>query len=623
MAVHQESSEETVITQLDRGAFKRVLGVFDLFAIGYGDLGSSIYYALGITAVFALGATPISLLLAGLIFSCTALSYAEMTSMFHDSGGSASYARSVFNDLISFIAGWGLLLDYIVTIAISSFTITPYLMQFFPLLKDPLMQMAVTTAVIITLLGINITGVKQSARISFILMAVTVLTQFLIIGIGLLSIENFSQFFSQLKINQTGSLSSPSWSNFFKGTAMAMVAYTGIESIAQLSAETKSPAKTIPKAIILTTIILVIMYLGLSFVGFSLISPAQFGREYEEFPIVGIVSHLSWGSSWLVPWTAVLSGITLFVAANAGLIGASRLAFNMGEHYQLPRFLYRLHERFKTPYIALSFFGCIAIMIVILSQARMTFLADLYNFGSQIAFFSTHVSLILMRIKAPTQHRPFKAPLNIWIKGKEIPLTAIIGALSSLAVWILVVITKPDGRNLGSIWILIGVCMYFIYRKRQGMKVSGTLEIQKIKIPALEPVKISQIIVPLKHGKQLDVMQIGCMMAKFYQAKIVACHVIEVPSSLPLDITIFHRLEQATQTLKIMEAIARDQDVDLKVEVIHARHLREAIIDIVHAYQGDLVILGMNSASLSRTTSQKLFLDALAHLPCRVWFCHR
>src|SRR5580698_3898924 len=123
--------DSSVVVQLARGTLKRVLKVSDLFAIGYGDLGSSIYYALGVTALFALGATPIALGLAGIVFICTALTYAEMTSIVHDSGGSASFARLAFNDLISFIAGWGLLLDYIVTIAISAFAVGPYLAYFF------------------------------------------------------------------------------------------------------------------------------------------------------------------------------------------------------------------------------------------------------------------------------------------------------------------------------------------------------------------------------------------------------------------------------------------------------------------------------------------------------------
>ena len=166
--------KDTSIAQLDKGSLKRVLNVFDLFAIGYGDLGSSIYYALGITALFALGATPMAFLLAGFVFICTALSYAEMSSTFHESGGSASYARHAFNDLISFTAGWGLLLDYIVTIAISAFTMGPYLSYFFPELKDTYVQIGFTVAVIVGLLMLNTLGSKESTRTSFFLMIFTI-----------------------------------------------------------------------------------------------------------------------------------------------------------------------------------------------------------------------------------------------------------------------------------------------------------------------------------------------------------------------------------------------------------------------------------------------------------------
>src|SRR5271169_5552214 len=161
-------SDKETISQIDKGSLKRVLGITDLFAVGYGDLGSSIFYALGITALFALGATPLALLMAGVVFVCTALSYAELTSAFHESGGSASFARHAFNDLISFIAGWGLLLDYIVTIAISAFAVGPYLAYFFGDLHKTPVQIVFCLALILILLAMNVIGVKQSTRISLI-----------------------------------------------------------------------------------------------------------------------------------------------------------------------------------------------------------------------------------------------------------------------------------------------------------------------------------------------------------------------------------------------------------------------------------------------------------------------
>ncbi|MGH2612588.1 MAG: amino acid permease, partial [Rhabdochlamydiaceae bacterium] len=590
----KSSRKDSNVAQLDKGTLKRVLGVFDLFAIGYGDLGSSIYYALGITAFFALGATPLAFLLAGFVFVCTALSYAEMSAIFHESGGSASYARHAFNDLISFTAGWGLLLDYIVTIAISAFTIGPYLSFFFPELKDAFMQVLFTVGVILSLLALNIWGAKQSTRTSFFLMIFTVMTQLIIIVVGLCTIEDLTKFFSQIVINKPGVDYSPSWDEFFKGTAMAMVAYTGIESIAQLSAETRTPVRTLPRAIIITMFVLIFMYFGLTYIGFSVISPYEFGHVYEELPVTGIVEHLPWGSAFLTPWIGVLAAVTLFVAANAGLIGASRLSFNMGENYQLPRFLYKLHPRFRTPYTALGFFAILAIAIVALSRGRISFLADLYNFGAQIAFFSTQMSLIVLRIKRPDLQRPFKVPLNIKIKGKEIPIPAVLGAISSFAVWMLIIITKPEGRYLGFAWIGLGLLMYFAYRRKKRMTITGQLVIQKVKIPAFHPFKISQILLPLRSSNQTETVQMACEMAKLHGAEITALHIIEVPFSLPLETILPHRIQTASQVLQTAEAIAREEGVGIRLEMIRARSTAEAIMDLAALRSFDLIVLELS-----------------------------
>jgi APA family basic amino acid/polyamine antiporter len=616
------SRKDTSIAQLDKGTLKRVLRVFDLFAIGYGDLGSSIYYALGITAFFALGATPLALLLAGFVFICTALSYAEMSAAFHESGGSASYARHAFNDLISFTAGWGLLLDYIVTIAISAFTIGPYLSCFVPELKDGLIQTVFTVGVILSLMVLNILGAKESTRTSFFLMTFTVINQLILIIIGLCSIEDLSRFFSQLVINKPGASFSPSWGDFFKGTAMAMVAYTGIESIAQLSSETRTPGRSMPRAIIITVVVLMFMYFGLTFIGFSLLTPYAIGHTYEKNPIAGIVEHFAWGSDFLIPWVGVLAAVTLFVAANAGLIGASRLSFNMGENYQLPGFLYKLHPRFRTPYTALGFFALLAILIVILSRGKMSYLADLYNFGAQIAFFSTQVALIVLRIKKPDLKRPFKVPLNIKIKGKEIPIPAVLGALSSFAVWMLIIVTKPEGRYLGCAWIALGLIMYFAYRKKKQITTTGQLVIQKVKIPTFQPLKIQQILLPLRSSTQVETIQMACEMAKLHGAEMTALHIIEVPFSLPLETALPHRVQMAAQVLQTAEAIAREEEIKITLEVLRARSTAEAIMDLAKLRSFDLMVLESALSTDQNKATGHIIAEILPRSPCRIWICH-
>jgi APA family basic amino acid/polyamine antiporter len=578
------------IAQLEKEPFKRKLGIGDLFAIGYGDLGSSIYYALGITASFALGATPIALLLAGVVFICTALTYAEMTATFKDSGGSASFARRAFNDLISFIAGWGLLLDYIVTIAISIFAIAPYLAFIHGTLKEPSVHLGFSCALIGVLFLLNLFGVKHSTRISLLLTGFTLLTQFIIIAIGFFTAFPFTDVAHHMRINEAFPWS-PSWGQFWKGTAMAMVAYTGIESIAQLGAETRHPVKTLPRAVILVMFVLILMYLGISVVGLSLITPKELGTTYVNDPIAGIVQHLSFGNEVLAPWIGLLAAILLFVAANAGLLGASRLSFNMGQYYQLPRFFSYTQSKFRTPVWALAFFAILSTLLVLMSRGILDILADLYNFGAMIAFFSAHASLIALRIKQPDLKRPFRAPLNISIKGKSVPLTALIGALATLSVWVLVVITKPEGRYVGFGWMILGVTMYLFYRRHKRLASTGQLQIEKIKIPRYKPIHIKHILVPVKSSSAVKTLQLAAELARLHKAQITAIHIVEVPYSLPLDAALPPRKEAGQVLLQQAEAIAGESDVTIGTGLIRAREEEEAILQILGTSLYDLVIL--------------------------------
>jgi basic amino acid/polyamine antiporter, APA family len=598
-----DSSQRVV--HLEKESLKRILKTGDLVALGYGDLGSSIYYALGLTALFALGATPIAFALAGFVFICTALTYAEMTSMFQESGGSASFARYAFNDLISFIAGWGLLLDYIVTIAISIFAIGPYLTFFFHYLHAPDVQVGFAIGLIAVLLILNIFGIKQSMRVSFILAVFTILTQLLVIGIGLFWLLDLHQIAEDMRIAIPNKAWSPSWSEFWKGTSMAMVAYTGIESIAQLGSEAKKPAKTVPRAIIITMVILIVLYLGISLTALSALSPLDLGTKYLLDPIAGIVDSLPFGSQFLTPWVGLLAAGLLFIAGNAGLIGASRLSYNMSEYYQLPRFFYQIHSRFRTPCAALIFFASLAILIILLSRGRLAFLADLYNFGAQLAFFFAHLSLIALRIRYPDQKRPFFVRFNIRWKQYAIPIHAVIGCLATFSVWVLVVITKPEGRFLGFSWMALGLLMYFYYRKKRKIAATGQITIEKVRLPGYSPFKVNKILLSTGSNPQPEVIQMACEMARFHKASLTAVAVLEVPPSLPLDSYLPHRMVSAQTILKRAEAVARDLNVEMSVQVIRSRSISGAILDLIEEGKFDLLILGSFDTATERAKPQK------------------
>src|SRR5947199_1093376 len=150
----------------------RVLGTPARFATAYGNVGSSIYYALGLVAGIALGLTPLVFVISGLIFAATAATYAEGTVRYPEAGGSSSFARHAFNELVSFGAAWAQMLNYIITIAISAFFVPHYLSIFWEPLRENPWDIVGGAVVVVILVGVNIIGIQESARINVVLAGV-------------------------------------------------------------------------------------------------------------------------------------------------------------------------------------------------------------------------------------------------------------------------------------------------------------------------------------------------------------------------------------------------------------------------------------------------------------------
>lgn len=616
------------VVHLARKSLKRVIGAGELFAIGYGDVGSSIYYTLGATALYAMGATPIALIIAGCVFICTALTYAELSATFPEPGGSATFARHAFNDLVSFIAGWGLLLDYLLTLAISAFTIPPYLKHVFVLFGgEPFITGTMHTVAVVIIIAIlfclNLIGLRSSARFSLILAIFTLATQAGVVLMGALLVLNLPYIYEHLRIGVVGASWSPDWWQFWKGTAMAMVAYTGIEAISQLAAETKRPAVSIPRAIKWTIFVVLFLYIGLATVGLSVLSPHELGTRYIDDAIGGIAMNFPVGGKVLGPWVGVTAAIILLICANAGLIGCSRLIFSMGSQYQVPRLFFKLHARFRTPHIALLIFSLLAVMIVIWSRNQMLLLADLYNFGAQIAFFSAHLSLITMRIQKPTIPRPYKAPFNIPLgKGRSVPLTAVLGAMASLSVWLLVVITKPDGRIAGLVWMTAGILMYSLYRRKKKLTIAGSLEVEEIKIPDYKPMHIKHILVTARTRGGTEALQTALQLAQHHHAKMTAVYILEVPESIPLDMEMKASEQLGMLALKRAEAVAHEYHIQVQLEFVRSRSVRTALLDLIHKEKFDLVVISTEKNDFRveggfGNQAQQFIKQS----PCRVIFC--
>ena len=476
---------------------RRVLGIPGLYSVGYGNVGSSIYYALGIIALVAMGATPVVLAVAGLFFVFNALTYAEGTAMLPEAGGSASFARHGFGDLAGFVSGWALMLSYVVTIAISAFVIPPYLGYFWaPLKESAVMGTAVSMGIIFFLMIINVIGIKETSFVNVSAAVLDLLVQLLIIASGLLVVFNFDVLVHNITFYW------PSWENLILGIALAALAYTGVETMSQMAEETKQPAIRVPKALILMIITVLILFSGVSTVALSAMTPQELVTSWATDPVAGIAHSISTAITpeemaagftseeagvivltWiftelrnLLPGlVAVLAASILFIATNAGLMGISRLAFSLGRYHLIPSALSRVHPRFKTPYISVILFATVALIILIpglFAPDVFVKLGTLYVFGSLLAFIFAHAAILSLRIKRPDLPRPFKLGWNIKFKQWELPVTAIVGLVVTVVIWLVVMFTQPYSRWIGLGWMAVGLGIYLISRWRRKLPLS-------------------------------------------------------------------------------------------------------------------------------------------------------
>lgn len=614
---------------LERGRLSRKLGVFDLYAVGFGDVGSSVYYALGVTVLYALGAAPVAIAIAAFFFICTVLTYAELSASIPEAGGSANFARFAFNDLVSFIAGWALLLAYIMTLAISAYTIGPYLSMFFPLLKSEIYGVPVNvvfTIGIIFLLGIiNVIGIKESTEVSIVLAIISLLLKLFLVISGIFLVLNFNKIISQIHFGI-----SPTWKQFIYGVSIAMVGFTGIEAVSQLAGETKHPSKKVPQAMALIMVSVVILYISISLIAMSAITPEKLINEYLEDPLSGIARAFQDYpvrlngvfidlSVFLAPAVAILGAVILFIASNAGMIGASRLTFSMGSHFQLPKILYLVHPKFKTPYVSIIFITVVASLLVYASH-NITRLAALYNFGAMFSYAVAHLSLIVLRIKDAERERPFKIWLNIPFQGKKIPVTGIIGFLATSFAWMIIIITQPYGRNLGLLWLISGVILYLSYRKFQKMPMVEAVDIEEIKIPEFKRMKFKHILVPTRGSTLVEMLQTACKIAKEDDSKITALYVIEIPENMPLDIFLPNEYTASKKVLEHAQAIAREYGRNIETMVVQARSAGQAIVDTANEINADLIVLGASNRPRYENALFGTTVDyVIRNAKCRVW----
>src|SRR3954471_7405482 len=527
---------------------ERVLGVNALFSTAYGNVGSSIYYALGLVASLALGLTPIVFLITGIFFVCTAATYAEATAMYPEAGGSSSFARRAFNEFWSFFAAWGQMLNYVVTVAISAFFVPHYLGGvFWSALRHSPGDIVAGAIIIAILAAINVVGVKESAGLNIGLAVVDFMTQVLLVVVGLVLVlgADPQQLAENVVLGEA-----PTWKNFILAIPIGMIAYTGIETISNMAEEAKDEIKTIPEAIKRVAIAVFAIYFTLpavALVALPVTQNPQTGEYttqlglpeeqggYAGDPIAGLVANLNLGPVQRPAeiYVGILAATILFLATNAGLIGVSRLVYSMGIHRQMPDRLRQLHPKYRTPWIGIIVFGVIAILITLPGKAE--FLGYLYAFGAMLSFTIAHSAVIRLRIVHPEIPRPYRPPGNVTIRGKDLPLFAFLGGFGTLAALIVTIGLHPGVAITGVSWLILGVIVYLLYRRSQGLDLAST---HKVAIP--QPVvdheaEYDSVLVPLTDRYDESVIATAAKLAARKRRGIHVLAMVTVPSALKID----------------------------------------------------------------------------------------
>jgi basic amino acid/polyamine antiporter, APA family len=612
---------------------ERVLGTPALFATAYGNVGSSIYYALGVTAAFALGLTPLVFLIAGVFFSATALTYAEGTVRFPEAGGSSSFARHAFNELASFGAAWAQMLNYIITIAISAFFVPHYLSIFWAPLKQNPWDVIVGAIVIAFLVLLNVVGIQESSKLNIFLALIDFATQLLLVLLG------FALIFSPHTL--TANIhwgTAPTWSQFFLAIPVGMIAYTGIETVSNLAEETRDPVKSIPRSIGLVALAVYAIYFTLPLIALSALPVERVNGKlttllalppekhgFQNDPVLGLVENLGISGSplsVLKVYVGILAATILFIATNAGIIGASRITYSMATYRQLPEVFRRLHPKYKTPWLALIVFaGFVSILVLLPGQTR--FLGTMYSFGAMLSFTVAHAAIVQLRRRYPDEELAFRSRPNLRFRGVDWPLFAVFGGLATGLAWLVVVVQSPGTRYAGLGWLVLGFTVYAIYRKRiVKVPLTETVRAPVVIDPSIA-LEYRNVLVPIVWRRESEAaVDLACRLASERGGSIVALSVLEVPLELPLDGDLPAGAEhKANDLLDEARAIGDAYGVNVVGRLVRGRRAGRAIVDEATRRNSEIIVMGAPRRDEQRR-SGRIFggtVDfVLKNAPCRV-----
>jgi basic amino acid/polyamine antiporter, APA family len=608
--------------------FERVLDAPRLFAVAYGEIASSLYFALGIVAGEALGLTPAVLLATGLLFLVVALSYAEAVAALPETGGTVNVVRRASNDLAGFLAGWALFLDYLIVISLSALFLPHYLGGALGVnaLRESRWDVIGAVVVIAAIAGTRLAKRTRLHSGALAVAGVDLAIQIILVVLGLAFIVRPDSLDAGLGVS-TGL----DWSDIAFALPLAMLAYTGLETVANLAEETREPGRALPRSLFSAIGLVVLVTVLIAVVGLSAYPPANGSTEladrWLEAPLLGIAAALDDTALPNVLADAIrvavgLSGVlVLLAAATTSVSGCTRLAHSMGEHGMLPRELGRLERRTLVSAEAIVAIALVAIGIVvavgIFAADDPVVLASVYSFGVLLAFTAAQLAVIALRVQEPELPRPFRARPEVRVRGVLLPLPALVGAPLTFVAFIVSMVTHPGARYAGPAWLLIGLVIFLVVRRQAR---HGLLEDVEPVLELPPGADFRRVLVPMKLGDiGEEMIATAIALAKERNATVEALYVVPVPRELALDAPMPAEDDRARASLEEARLLGEDNGVLVAGETVRARSIGHAIVEEAGKREADLIVLG----SAPRWRRQARFFSptvdhVLRNAPCEV-----
>ena len=436
----------------------RCLSAFDLTLLGVGAIiGTGIFVLTGIAAATQSGpAVVLSFVIAGLACAFAALAYAELAASLGGCGSAYGYSYSAFGEFIAFLIGWNLLLEYGMSVAAVANGWSGYFGNALAAIGLSLPK-ALTTQpsnggivnlpamlVILLLMGLLIAGVKESARLNAVMVAIKVITiaVFLVAACGDVDPANWSPFMPFGWFTRGGDGHTV---GVLAGASMVFFAYIGFDAVTTAAEEAKNPQRDLPIGILGSLVFCTVIYIAVAGVLTGVVS-------YTKLNVASPVAQalLDLGHRWasgLVAAGVIAGLLTVMLVLYYGL---TRIIFAMSRDGMLPALFGRVNEKTQTPVTTIVFVGVVCALFA--GFIPLGKLAELVNIGTLFAFVMVCLGVVVLRITQPNLPRPFKTPWS--------PLVPLLGAASCGA---LMTFLPLDTWVRFAGWLAMGVAFYFLY----------------------------------------------------------------------------------------------------------------------------------------------------------------